>query len=150
MALPVISNQKMNDYLKDRNIRIVTHNHLIISKLTNPRAQVIVIGGDYNSKYAMSVGSLANNTLAQFQFDRCFIGCAGIDVEENYSYTSEAETRELKNIAIHNSKHAYLLIDESKIGMRGFCKFQPLESFETIFCNQPEKEIVLPDNFQIV
>ncbi len=140
----------MIDYLKDRNIRIVTHNHLIISKLTNPRAQVIVIGGDYNPKYAMSVGSLANNTLAQFQFDRCFIGCAGIDVEENYSYTSEAETRELKNIAIHNSKHAYLLIDESKIGKRGFCKFQPLESFETIFCNQPEKEIVLPDNFQIV
>lgn len=140
----------MIDELQNRNIRIVTHNHLIVSRLKNPKAQIVVIGGDYIAKYAMSAGPLATNTLRQFQFDRCFIGCAGIDVNENCSYTAEVETRELKKIAMENSKHAYLLIDSSKIGVKGFCKFKTLDSFEQIYCDQPEKEIELPENFNIV
>ena len=54
----------MIDKLQNLNIRIVTHNHLIVSKLKNPKAQIIVIGGDYISKYAMSAGALAINTLS--------------------------------------------------------------------------------------
>ena len=140
----------MIDELQNRNVRIVTHNHLIVSKLKNPKAQIIVIGGDYIAKYAMSAGPLAVNTLRQFQFDRCFIGCAGIDVEENCSYTAEVETRELKKIAMENSKHKYLLIDSSKIGVRGFCKFKLLDSFEKIYCDQPENNMDLPENFELV
>lgn len=44
----------------------------------------------------MSTGTLAVNTLKEFQFDRCFIGCVGIDINKNYSYTAEVETREVK------------------------------------------------------
>lgn len=137
----------MIDELSNRNIRIVTHNHLIISKLKNPKAQIIVIGGDYIPKYAMSAGSIAINTLNQFQFDRCFIGCAGINVEENCSYTAEMETRELKNIAMKNSKYSYLLIDSSKVGVKGFCRFQSLDQFDTIYCDE---NIIGLDNLEVV
>lgn len=140
----------MIDELQNRNIRIVTHNHLIVSRLKNPKAQVVVIGGDYISKYAMSVGPLAINTLRQFQFDRCFIGCAGVDIEQNCSYTAEVETRELKNIAMANSKYSYLLIDSSKVGIKGFCKFKALDSFDTIYCDQSESMMDLPENFLLV
>lgn len=140
----------MIDELQNRNIRIVTHNHLIVSKLKNPKAQIVVIGGDYISKYAMSAGPLAVNTLKQFQFDRCFIGCAGVDIDENCSYTAEVETRELKNIAMANSKYSYLLIDSSKIGVRGFCKFKSLDEFDKIYCEKAEKDIELLENFEIV
>lgn len=138
------------DTLQKRRIRIVTHNHLIVSKLKNPIAQVIVIGGDYHSKYAMSTGVMAVNALKEFQFDRCFIGCAGIDLNKDYSYTAEVETRELKNIAIENSKHSYLLIDSSKLGVNGFCKFKPLEAFDAIYCNQTETAGDFPENFILV
>lgn len=140
----------MIDLLQDRNIRIVTHNHLIVSKLKNPKAQIVVIGGDYIPKYAMSTGPLAINTLRQFQFDRCFIGCAGVDIEQNCSYTAEVQTRELKNIAMQNSKYSYLLIDSSKIGIKGFCKFQALDAFQAIYCDKPDKNIEFCDNFEIV
>lgn len=140
----------MIDELQNRNIRIVTHNHLIVSKLKNPKAQIVVIGGDYIPKYAMSAGPLAINTLNQFQFDRCFIGCAGVDLEDNCSYTAEVETREVKNIAMKNSKYSYLLIDSSKIGVRGFCKFKSLDEFGKIYCEKTEKDIELPENFEIV
>lgn len=140
----------MIDTLQNRNIRIVTHNHLIVSKLKNPKAQIVVIGGDFVSKYAMSVGPLAINTLRQFQFDRCFIGCAGVDIEQNCSYTAEVETRELKNIAMANSKYSYLLIDSSKVGIKGFCKFKTLDSFDTIYCDQSGNMRDLPENFLLV
>lgn len=139
----------MIDTLQNRKIRIVTHNHLIVSKLKNPLAQIIVIGGDY-SKYAMSTGSIAINTLKQFQFDRCFIGCAGIDLDKNYSYTAEIETRELKNIALANSKISNLLIDSSKLGVNGFCKFQPLDRFNTIYCDHTENQYEFPENFILI
>lgn len=140
----------MIDELQNRNIRIVTHNHLIVSKLKNPKAQVVVIGGDYIPKYAMSAGALAINTLNQFQFDRCFIGCAGIDIGENCSYTAEVETREIKNIAMANSKHSYLLIDSSKVGIKGFCKFKILDCFDKIYCDKKVDDLEYPDNFEWV
>ena len=140
----------MIDKLQNLNIRIVTHNHLIVSKLKNPKAQIIVIGGDYISKYAMSAGALAINTLSQFQFDRCFIGCAGVDVDENCSYTAEAETREMKNVAMKNAKHSYLLIDSSKVGVKGFCKFKTLDCFNKIYCDKKDNNLEYPDNFEWV
>lgn len=140
----------MIDKLQNLNIRIVTHNHLIVSKLKNPKAQIIVIGGDYISKYAMSAGALAINTLSQFQFDRCFIGCAGVDVDENCSYTAEAETREMKNVAMKNAKQSYLLIDSSKVGVKGFCKFKTLDCFDKIYCDKKDNNLEYPDNFEWV
>lgn len=138
------------EVLQDRPIRIVTHNHLLISKLHQPKAQVVVIGGDYISKYAMSAGAMAQEQLRQFQFDRAFIGCAGIDLEENMSYTAEMETRQLKRIAMHNSRHNYLLIDESKCDTKGFCTFASLDAFEHVYCGHIAKEEVYPNQFIFV
>ncbi len=141
----------MIDYLKDKNIRIVTHNHLIISKLADDtNAQIITLGGTYLSQYAMSVGADTIRQLNQFSFDRCFIGCAGIDLDEQMSYTTESETKEIKAAAIASSDHKYLLIDHTKIGVRAFCKFETLDSFEKIFCDLPQTDVTYPENFVFV
>lgn len=141
----------MIDYLWNRPVKIVTHNHLIVQKLSEPVAQVIVIGGDYNSKYTMSEGPIAENTLRLYNFDRAFIGCAGVDVETRQSYTAEMGTRELKEIAMNNSNHKYLLIDDRKCYIKGFCKFHDTDAFEEVFCNKSEElPDILPDNFTLV
>lgn len=141
----------MIDYLQNRPIKIVTHNHLIISRLHEPVAHIIVIGGDLNMKYHMSEGPIAQNMLDLYNFDRAFIGCAGMDLLSAQCYTAEMETRELKEIAVRNSNHSYLLIDDSKLSVKGFCKFKKAREFETIFCNafagDPD---TLPENMCIV
>lgn len=141
----------MIDYLWNRPVKIVTHNHLIIQKLHEPVAQVIVIGGDFNSKYTMSEGPVAQNMLGLYNFDRAFIGCAGVDVESGQCYTAEMATRELKEIAIRNSNHKYLLIDDSKLFVKGFCKFTNTDVFDRVYCNESEElPELLPENYCIV
>ncbi|MCB6567451.1 hypothetical protein LI169_20575, partial [Desulfovibrio desulfuricans] len=69
----------MIDYLQSRPIKIVTHNQLIVQRLHEPVAQIIIIGGDFNIKYHMSEGPMAQNMLNLYNFGRAFIGCAGMD-----------------------------------------------------------------------
>lgn len=140
----------MIDYLASRPIKIVTHNHLIVQRLKNPIAQIIVIGGNYNAKYRMSEGPSAENSLRVYNFDKAFIGCAGINLVSQHTFTAEMGTREIKKIAMENSNHNYLLVDETKIGVKGFCKFVETAQFEKIYCNYFETEEKIPDNFILV
>lgn len=140
----------MIDYLASRPIKIVTHNHLIIQRLKNPVAQIIFIGGNYNTKYRMSEGPSAENSLRVYNFDKAFIGCAGVDLGTQQTFTAEMGTREIKKIAMENSNHNYLLVDDTKIGIKGFCKFADTDAFETIFCNHFDTEENIPENFILV
>lgn len=141
----------MINYLMHRPVKIVTHNHLIIEKLDHPVAQIIIIGGDYNVKYTMSEGPVAQNMLKLYNFDHAFIGCAGIDFDLQQCYTAEMNTREMKQIAMENAHHSYLLIDHSKLWIKGFCKFTNANRFEHIFCDAcGDREDDYPENFVFV
>lgn len=140
----------MTEFLANRPVRIVTNNHLVISRLNDPKAQVIVIGGDYISRYAMSGGAMALHDISQFQFDRSFLECAGLDLERGMTYTSDLESRDIKEHAMNASAASYLLQSGSRIQSGGFCKLQPVSRFSKIFVTDQEKLPVLPANFEVV
>lgn len=138
------------DYLACKKIKIVTYNHLIISKIKNPIAEIFIVGGVYLPYYSMSVGPIAQDVLMHFHFDHAFIGCAGIDLSENIAYTTEIESLTMKNIAMKNTKHSYLLIDSTKFEARGFYKFNSLDSFDYVICNNFSNDDNFPKNFILV
>lgn len=141
----------MIHYLAMRPVKIVTHNHLIIQELDQPVAEIIVIGGNYNAKYNMSYGPVAENVLRMYNFDRAFIGCAGVDLMKQEFYTAEIDTGELKRIAIQHSNYKYLIIDDHKLTVKGFYSVGTTEDFECIYCNHSEHlPEELPDQVQIV
>jgi DeoR family fructose operon transcriptional repressor len=140
----------MIEYLQERPLRIVTNNHRIVARLNNPKAKVIVIGGDYLARDAMSSGTMALNEIRQFQFDRCFISCAGLDIARQMTYTSDMETREIKEMVMNNSRVSYLLTEGSKVLSGGFCKFEPVSRFDSIFITAKDKLPVLPSNFKVI
>lgn len=126
----------MIDFLKDKKITIVTHNQLIVPRIIETIApHLFIIGGSYIQKYAMNVGTETIRQIDHFYFDRCFIGCAGIDLEQDMSFTAEMETKEVKDKAIQNSKKSVLLVDSSKIGIHGSCRLRPLSSFDSVICD---------------
>ena len=92
-------------YLQSRPIKIVTHKQLIVQRLHEPVAQIIIIGGDFNIKYHMNEGPMAQNMLNLFNFGSAFIGCAGMDSVSMQCYSAEMGPRELKEIAKKNSTH---------------------------------------------
>lgn len=139
----------MIDFLKDKKITIVTHNQLIVPRIIeNIAPHLFIIGGSYIQKYAMNVGQETIRQIDNFYFDRCFIGCAGVDIAQDCSFTAEMETKEVKDKAIQNSKKSILLIDSSKIGIHGSCRLRPLSSFDSVICNSFKGKV--PKNFTLI
>lgn len=126
----------MIEYLASKKIKIVTHSDLIIRQIKKCEAEIITVGGRYLPHYSMSVGASTIAEISKYHYDHCFIGCVGINVDEQMSYTSEQETLDVKRAAMENSDKKYLLIDASKLNVRGFCKFASLDEFDKIICNK--------------
>lgn len=121
--------------LETKRIRIVTYNDLLIGGIRNSAAEVFVIGGQHSFHYDMNVGSLAQDMLKQFHFDKAFFGCTNVDFISQAVYTTEMESFLMKKIAMENAEKSYLLTDHSKLGKRNFLKIADIKDFECIICD---------------
>lgn len=136
-------------YLKNRPVRIVTHNHLVIAQLgDHVKADIVTIGGAYAKEYAMSVGPDAVRQIKEYYYDRCFISCVAFHLQDNMTYTTETDTKEMKLAAMQNADHSYLLVDHSKEDLRAFCRFTPLTSFDVVYDDIKDANKEYPENFK--
>lgn len=140
----------MVKYIKDKKIKIVTHSTLIAGLFDEAsNAELFMIGGKYVPEYNMSVGPITLSNLERFNFDQAFLSCAGIDLERQLVYTAEMDTMAVKQKAMSLSVKKYMLLDSSKIFVKGFCSFIGSGEFDAVICNRDERirEEELPDNF---
>ena len=136
--------------LSKRRLTIVTYNTLVLKRLVNPAAEIIIIGGKYLSYYNMNVGSIAQDMLKLFSFDVAFLGCSGINLKQNTVYMAETESLHMKRIALEASTKSFLLADSSKFQKRGFYKLCDFSKFESIICNSFEANEAMPENLIMV
>ena len=73
-------------------------------------------------------------------------------IERQVVYTTEMETMLIKEKAMGLAVKKYLLLDDSKLSIRGFYTFVNTSDFDAIICNNSENvnEEELPNNFIIV
>ena len=73
-------------------------------------------------------------------------------MEKQLVYTTEVETMMIKEKAMEQSVKNYLLIDSSKLSVRGFYSFVESTAFDAVICNQSEelKKAEIPENVIIV
>ncbi len=128
----------MAEFLNGMNVTIVTYNQLVPRKLANPVASIHIIGGQYLPHYVMNVGPEAQEQLQRYHFDRAFFGCTGVVLEQNMTFVTNIDSLLMKKIAMENSSHNYLLLDDSKFHKPSFVKFVSLDEFERILCNKGE------------
>lgn len=142
----------MVKYLQGKKVKIVTHSHLIAEEFHDSDSEVFVIGGKYIPEYNMVIGPIALANLARFNFDCAFFGCVGYDLERQMVYTTEMDTMLIKEKAMELSTKNYLLMDASKLNIKGFYSFVGQDAFDAVICNANEelKDEELPDNFIIV
>ncbi len=144
------STAAMAQFLEKRNIHIVTHSELLIRSMTNPVADIILVGGSYLPHYSMSVGDLTQQMIRQFHFDKAFISCTGADINDETAFVNELGTMTIKQIAMENSDSNYLLLDSGKINRRSLCKFSSLSSFERVICDDCLELRSAPEYFEMV
>ena len=135
-------------YLQGKKIKIVTHSILVANEFADQNAELILLGGSYIPKYSMSAGALTLKALEQFYFDCAFIGCLGLDPEQELLFTAEPETMAVKELAMKRSVKKFLLIDPSKLFVRGFYNSVSTREFDAVICCDRAKKGFdeLPDN----
>ena len=145
------SSAYMFEALKDRPITIVTNNHLFITQVATPSvARIIMLGGLYMTNFGITYGSTAMKQIEDYSFDQCFITSVGANINQNKSYASEIETRNFKVLALEKSQRKHLLLDASKLNVKGFCSLYPLDRFDVVHCNRMDTDIDYPSNFKLI
>ncbi|MDR1261886.1 MAG: DeoR/GlpR family DNA-binding transcription regulator, partial [Oscillospiraceae bacterium] len=94
------------------NITVFTNSQVNIHLLCE-RCTVFGIGGQYRSSRRDFTGYLAEESLKNLQFTKCFVGCDGYSSTLGFSQFDFPSAR-INEIAFANSRKRYILMDSSK------------------------------------
>lgn len=116
----------MVPYLKAKRITVVTNGLPQIEALLEAEISGYLLGGLAKRRTKALIGSLAQDHLEHFRFDRCFLGANGVHPEAGYT-TPDPEEATLKRCASARSAQTFVLADSSKIGTIAFARILELE-----------------------
>ncbi|OCA87482.1 DeoR/GlpR family DNA-binding transcription regulator [Pseudobacillus wudalianchiensis] len=132
--------QIANSIKNVRNVSIVT-NSLAAAVTLNNRLEanlfsgkVIVIGGTSNPRQRSISGSITNQLLEQFYFDKAFISCGGIS--RNGICDFDVEKAAASSIMIKKAKQVYVVADSSKFNQSAFFHMDRLSSIDVVISDQ--------------
>ena len=94
-------------------------------------AQIILLGGTFSRESTSTLGSLAEQTLAELLVQKAFLGTQAFDLEHGFTDTT-LEIAQVKRAMIRAAKRVVLLTDSSKLGQSGFIKVAPLGAVQTL------------------
>ena len=102
------------DYLKNKNITILTNNlSAIVSALPYPNLNIISLGGTLKRKTNSFVGNSTSLVLKDYNISKAFMAATGISIARGAT-NSSVEEYELKKLIVEKSDEIFLLVDSSK------------------------------------
>lgn len=125
---------EMIPFLINKKIAVVTNGLMHVDALTSANITTYVIGGRIKANTKAIVGSVAQENLKQYRFDKCFLGMNGIDIKFGFS-TPDPEEAVLKKLAIELAEESFVLADKSKFKETFFAKVAEIENASIITTN---------------
>lgn len=117
----------MVEYLKQKEIKVVTSNTRILTELKGVRFQCVILGGEVTETLGSVTGPITDKLLREMYFDKAFLGATGYSLVSGLS-TPDFREASKKQIVAANSQDVYVLVDSSKAGKRSLCKFMELDA----------------------
>lgn len=124
--------------LINKKITVVT-NSLLIADLfstSNTVVNLVMIGGQYDSKRKVFLGQTSELCLKQYFFDKAFISCEAIHLEHGITDSSEAHAL-IRRLAISQAHDAYLIVDHTKFDKSSLSFIAELSAIRTLITNRP-------------
>ncbi|PLT29430.1 DeoR/GlpR family DNA-binding transcription regulator [Peribacillus deserti] len=112
---------EMIPYLKEKNVTVLTNGLMHLSRLAENEIKTLIVGGQVKVSTNAIVGSGAVGFLAQYRFDKCFLGMNGIHSVLGLT-TPDPEEALLKKTAMGLSSECFVLADSSKLNEATFAK----------------------------
>lgn len=125
------------ELLKMSNLTIFTYSLQIAFILSRSQHNVYVIGGHFRKSEQSMVGSIAEETIRQFNFDRFYLGLAGFNKEQGPTDFILEEV-EIKRLMIQRSKKVIALADSSKFGGASLVKVCEYDEIDELITNPLE------------
>lgn len=137
------------DYILSKEVDIVTYNMQLLDKITEDfKGTVIVLGGIYSPKSSCNYGPITFSELDNYHFDHVFLTANGIDFDMEEIYGFNLSYAGIKKAAMKKSESASLLVDSSKLKVKGLCQWANVFDFDHIFIDQFTGENK-PENVEI-
>lgn len=123
------------ELLKKHNLTVFTNSFQAALILSKSQHIVYFVGGFIRKSEMSMVGSIAKDTIMKFNFDRFYMGLAGISNNEGPT-DYNLEDAEIKRCFINKSKEVIALIDKTKFGKSSLVKVCELDEITTIITNK--------------
>ncbi len=123
---------------KKKNISIVTNSiHNATEAALYPAFNVILLGGELDSKYQFTYGSDAINQLSNYHATKCILSVDGISAQSGLTlyYSNEAE---LARKMTEASDKTIVVADSSKLGKNVFAKIADASQTDIFITNKTE------------
>jgi DeoR/GlpR family transcriptional regulator of sugar metabolism len=122
-------------YLAHRKLTVVTNGLTAILALAeSTTVELIVLGGRLRHPNEAIVGPTVIEQLRHIGADRVFLGTDGLSEQRGLCAPS-LEQAHLKHAMLHSARHAYVLVDSSKLGKEPFHYWTPLDRPHTVLTN---------------
>ena len=117
---------EMIDFIKAKNITVVTNGIPHLNKLGKRNINTIILGGNIRWNTAAVIGNSALKQLDEYYFDIMFLGVNGIHEHIGLTTSNDPEDN-MKSKALSRSQNVYVLADSSKFNLLMPVKFANLE-----------------------
>ena len=133
------------------DLTVITNGLNIAAEIArNQNVKLIMPGGVLRENSLSQVGSLAENTIRQYNCDKLFLGVDGFDTSYGIS-TPNLEEAHLNSVMIEIAQELIVVTDSSKFLKKCFAFIAPVERISTLVTdkNIPESEYTKLQNLGI-
>ena len=118
-----------------RNITIVTNSvQNALEASLSPSFGVIMLGGEFESKYQFTYGESAERQLANYHAAKCILSVDGISADSGLTLFYSTEVSLVRRM-IESSGQVIVAVDSTKIGRRAFAKITDIDEAGVIVTN---------------
>lgn len=116
-------------------LTVVTNAVNIAETLAGSEVEVVLTGGTLRENSFSLVGPLAEETLAQLNADRLFLGVDGIDTLRGVTTPNLLEAK-VNRVMISIAREVVVVSDSSKFGRRSLCHIAPLRALHRLITDR--------------
>ena len=127
---------RIADALRDNLLHDLTifTNSLVNLNILKDYAKVNVIGGEYRDNRKDFCGIIAEMSIKNIYFNKCFVGTDGYGKGVGFT-ASDFQTARISQLLIANSKESYILADEKKFKQTSGICFAKDEDITAVITN---------------
>jgi len=124
------------EFPSDYNLNIVTNSiSIALESSGNPNYNVILIGGNINSKYQFTFGGDAVSQLRRYHADKLILSVDGIDAQHGFTTYYDKEV-EIDRIMIEQANQCIIAADSTKLHHSAFAKISDISVADRIVTNE--------------